>query len=75
MTLLSAWRLFLPVAHAEKAAGTDEGGDRMSVERTILTDAMGARVAPMLPGKVKNPGRITADTPFPRPITMFLIGS
>ncbi len=61
MRSLSAWRLFLPVAHAEKAAEADESDDRMNVERTVLTDAMWARVAPVLPGQMTNPWRTAAD--------------
>ncbi len=38
------------------AARADAAGDMMNADRTVLTDEMGARVAPLCPGQVTDPG-------------------
>ena len=47
--------------HAEKAAQARRAGGKMNSDRTVLTDAMWARVESMLPGKATDPGVTAAD--------------
>ncbi|MCY4327522.1 MAG: transposase [Rhodobacteraceae bacterium] len=43
------------------AARADQAGDKMNADRTVLTDEMWARVAPLCPGQVTDPGCTAVD--------------
>ena len=46
------------------AAALKTGGHRKNADRTVLTDAMWARVEHILPGKATDPGGTAADNRF-----------